>query len=104
MKNYSVKILPEATNDLNGLLDYIAVELSAPMAAINLNVKITEIFDRLEKFPLMGTLVPVEAKLTIPQRWVRVENYMIFYAVDEQSETVYITRILFSTSNYLLEL
>lgn len=97
MKNYSNKISSAAQRDIVEILDYIAIELCAPMSAIKLNVKIMEAFERLQDFPLSGTVLTCKPSC----RWVRVENYMIFYTVDEKEQTVTILRVLYSSSDYL---
>lgn len=83
------------------MLDYIALELCAPQAALDLHKAIAEALERLESFPLMGTELNVLLPLSASYRWVRVENYMIFYTVAEERETVYVSRVLFASSNYL---
>lgn len=101
MKNYCVEILPQAQKDLTELLDYIALELCAPLAALNLHKAIADTFERLGEFPLMGKELNVALPLNESYRWVRVENYMIFYTVSEERGTVYVSRVLFASSNYL---
>ena len=102
MKNYRVELLPEAQSDLIKTLDYIATELCAPLAALHLHEAIMAEFQTLKTFPLSGTEVKNNFPLHNAYRWVMVENYMIFYTVDENSEVVYIARILFSSSDYQL--
>ena len=100
MKNYSAKISDEAKEDIAKALDYIAIELCAPMAALNLNAKITEEIKLLKTFPFSGTLVDSQDSASVAIRWVRAENYMIFYTVNEAEESVYVLRILYGSSNY----
>lgn len=101
MKNYCVDVLPQAQKDIIEVLDYIALELCSPLAALDLHKAIADTLERLESFPLMGTELKVELPLGALYRWVRVENYMIFYTFSEESETVYVSRVLFASSNYL---
>ena len=99
MKNYRVNISEEAKQDVSDIFEYIAFKLCAPLAALNLNNALTEEFTRLRNFPLSGTVF-TDKRLNGIYRWVKVKNYSIFYTVDEQTETVYIARILYSASNY----
>ena len=101
MKNYCVKILPVAQQELIEILDYIALELCSPLAAINLNNAITEEFKRLQNFPLSGTELKSNLPFNFTYRWVRVENYMIFYTISEDTETIHIMHICFASSDYL---
>lgn len=54
MKNCGIKLLPEEQKDIAEMLEYIAVTLCAPTAALKLyNVLLTQ-FQRLKSFPLSG--------------------------------------------------
>ena len=99
MKNLSLEILPTAQKDLQGALDYIAVELCAPVAALKLQEKILSAFETLQNFPLAGTLAKTVIPVPVRLRWVRVDNYMIYYSFSEERETVYIVRVLFANSD-----
>lgn len=99
MKNFALKILPTAKNDIQGILDYIAIDLCSPVAALNLQEKIYSAFNTLKSFPCSGTIAKTIIPLPVSLRWVRVDNYMIFYNVAEEQETVYIVRVRFAASD-----
>ena len=101
MKNYCLKILPVAKRELDDIFDYIALELCSPLAAINLNTAITQEFKNLQNFPLSGVELKSPLPLKYSYRWVRVDNYIIFYTVNEQTETVNIMHVRFASSDYL---
>lgn len=53
MKNCGIKLLPEEQKDIAEMLEYIAVTLCAPTAALKLyNVLLTQ-FQRLKSFPII---------------------------------------------------
>lgn len=101
MKNYYVNVLPTAQREITDILNYIATELCSPLAAINLNTAFADELQRLKKFPLHGKLLQTKLPLKHVYRWVRVENYMIFYTVDEQAESIHIMHVRFASSDYL---
>lgn len=102
MKNYGIELLPEAQKDIAETLEYITATLCAPAAALNLYNALLAEFQRLKAFPLSGKeLQATDVPLKFSYRWKRVENYLLFYTIDEQSEHVNIMRILYSSSNYL---
>lgn len=104
MKNYKVEILPIAQKDIAETLNYIAIDLCNPTAALKLHSVISECFKRLKCTPLCGSKLEIETPLKYNYRWLMAENYIIFYTVNEPNETVYIMRMLFSSSDYVSEL
>ncbi|MBR6502697.1 MAG: type II toxin-antitoxin system RelE/ParE family toxin [Clostridia bacterium] len=104
MKNYKVEYYPSAYTDLEKIGDYIAFTLCAPGAAINLIDKIQAAIEKLKAFPKTGKALDVVLPLKYAYRWLKVENYMIFYTLNENTSTISIVRILYGASDYLSEL
>ena len=100
MQNYKVKILPVAQDDLSDTSDYIASVLCNPSAAVNLLDKIGAAFQQLQTFPLIGTKLNDEIVRETEYRFLQVENYLIFYTVKQEIETVFIMRVLYGASDY----
>ena len=100
MQNYKVKILPVAQDDLSDTSDYIANVLCNPSAAVNLLDKIGAAFQQLQTFPFSGTKLNDEIVRETEYRFLHVENYLIFYTVKQEIETVFIMRILYGASDY----
>ena len=100
MKNCGIKLLPEEQKDIAEMLEYIAVTLCAPTAALKLyNVLLTQ-FQRLKSFPL-SELEATNVPLNFLYRWKRVENYLVFYTIDVESKIANIMRVVYRYSNYL---
>ncbi|MCM1438930.1 MAG: type II toxin-antitoxin system RelE/ParE family toxin [Roseburia sp.] len=102
MKNFRVEILPSAQTDIINALDYIAVELCNPTAALKLHSVVAECFERLQNAPFCGRKLETDIPLKHSYRWIAAENYLIFYTVNEQEEKVIIMRMLFGSSDYAL--
>lgn len=101
---YNIHYSPIAVSDLNEIADYITNTLFSPQAAKKLLVKIKSSVENLATFPLIGKELTPYKDEELPYRWVKVDNYMVFYNVDKQENTVYIMRVLYGASEYLTEL
>lgn len=102
MKNCGIELLPEAQKDIAEMLEYIAVTLCAPTAALKLYYVLLTQFQRLKSFPLSGKeLEATNVPLNFLYRWKRVENYLVFYTIDVESKIANIMRVVYRYSNYL---
>ncbi len=91
---YKVVYLPTARRQLEDAVMYIAVDLSAPDAAMALADEVDENIQKLRempyRFPIYRTLYAMKREI----RFFPVKNYHIYYVVDENTKTVEIWRIL----------
>jgi len=91
---YKVVYLPTARRQLEDAVMYIAVDLSAPDAAMALADEVDENIQKLRempyRFPIYHTLYAMKREI----RFLPVKNYHIYYVVDENTKTVEIWRIL----------
>lgn len=100
MRNYNVIIQPIAQKDITDIGNYIAYTLCNPDAAIKLTNKFNEAFAQISNFPESGTPLTVNLPLLENYRFSIVENYIVFYTLDEKNETAYIMRVLYGGSDY----
>ena len=96
---YSIQYLPEAAQDLDSLVDYLADECSAYEAAVNLLNEIDRRIMHLEEFPYAHPLYAAPMRLPIEMRYLPVENYIVFYTVLEPARVVEIRRVLHARRN-----
>ena len=98
--SYLVHITSTAERDIIYAADYIEFSLKNPTATDNLLDVVTEqigsLSDLSKKFRLVDD--PVLASLGI--RFVIIKNYLAFYTIDEENETVIIIRFLYKKSNW----
>ena len=96
---FSVKLSPDAVQDLKGIKTYITDELQNPIAAKNTIDKIVSTYENLSLFPESG--IPVQKYISFPTdyKFVLANNYSIFYRIEQNS--VLIVRILFSKRNFI---
>ena len=98
--SYQVHITSTAEHDIMRAADYIEFTLKNPDAVDNLLDAATEQIDSLADLPQKFRLVddPVLASWGI--RFVKINNYLAFYTIDEEKQTVIIVRFLCQKSNW----
>lgn len=97
---YSLRLTTRAEADLDEIYAYIANSLFALEAAENLMDKIENSIMRLIAFPYSFSLVLNEPLKKRGYRKLIVDNYMVFYLVDEREHQVIVMRILYGASDY----
>lgn len=98
-KTYKVIYSPQALEDLTEIYEYIRFSLQARVAAENQSSRIRKMIRYLDTFPARHSLVEWEPWASMKIYKVPVDNYMIFYRVDEKLSTVSIIRIFYSGRN-----
>ncbi len=92
---YRIEYLPSALRDLTDIACYIGVKLQNPDAADRLAEKIVAAVDELSDMPYRYEVyIPVKP-LKYEYRKMIVDNYLIFYRVDENKHTVIIFRVIY---------
>ena len=97
MREYPVNITDKALNDLNGIYEYIAVNLQSPENAMGQYNRIADGALELAFFPEKFRLVDFEPERSQGLRRMLVDNYSVFYVFKE--EVVAVTRVLYSASD-----
>ena len=96
---YSVIYSPQAFLDLTGLYEYIRFNLQVPKTAEKQVNRIKHAIRSLETMPMRYQLVEWEPWCSKEIRRVPVDNYTVFYQVDENQMTVTVIRIFYSGRN-----
>ena len=94
---YEIRLLQVAEDDLREIINYIA--LDNPAAATALLDKIENSLSGLISFPLLGKIPAEEALADMRYRFFTVNNYLVFYSVEEQ--IVWVHRIIHGARNYI---
>lgn len=81
---YEIRYLPLARKDLSNIVSYIADELKAPKAAMDLLNALDESISRLEQFPFSCRVYQPIKELENEYRLLSVNNYAVFYVVKEK--------------------
>lgn len=97
MKQYTVQIADKALADMEEIYNYIAIQLQAPANAMGQYNRIAEAVEGLGVFPERVKLMDSEPERMIGLRQLTVDNYSVFYVIED--EKVIVTRVLYSASN-----
>lgn len=98
MKN-KIHYSPEALHDLDGIWEYIVMELCNPISAENVVTGILDTVQKLEEFAEMGAPLSSVADIESDYRFLLSGNYMAFYRTI--GNDVYIDRVLYGRRDYL---
>ncbi len=90
---YKIIILPLAEEDIAEQTNYIAYELNAPEAAINMVREFKKTINNLSIFPHSHELDEDEELAAYGIRKTYHKNYKIYFLIDERKKEVYILRV-----------
>ncbi len=91
---YRIIIEVPAISDLRDILRYITSTLKEPVAAKRIYRSIKEQIYSLNQLPFRCKLVSDELFAAQGVRRLLVENYSVFYVVDEDTQEVHVLRVL----------
>ena len=92
---YSVVYSPEAMNDLREIYAYIAFDLQAPDAAKGQVNRLRKEIRSLDFMPSRYAIVDWEPWMGMEVDRVPVDNFIVYYAVNNSSLTVTVIRIFY---------
>ena len=92
---FEVAYFAEARQDLRDIYEYIAYELLEPQAASRQTERILKAVRSLEQMPMRHRLYEEEPWHSQGLRVLPVDNYLVFYLLDEIIATVSIIRIMY---------
>ena len=93
----TIRLLRAAEEDLRGIITYIA--LDNPSAAAALADKIENRLSRLSSYPLLGKIPDEDELANMGYRFLVVQNYLIFYTIEER--VIWVHRIIHGARNYM---
>jgi toxin ParE1/3/4 len=95
---HAIRLLRAAEEDLKGIMTYIALDnLSAAAAA--LADKIENRLSGLSSYPLLGKIPDEDELANMGYRFLVVQNYLIFYTIEER--VIWVHRIIHGARNYM---
>lgn len=93
---YEIIYSPEALNDLRDIYMYITFEKLAPENAEGQTKRIRKAIRGLNLFPEGHTEVDWEPWASMGMRFLPVDNYIVYYLIDNADKMVKIVRIFYS--------
>ena len=94
---YTVRLLRVAEDDLDEIISYITAENRT--AAETIATKIEKNLAQLSFYPHLGKIPKDEELGRLGYRFLVVENYLIFYTIEER--TILVHRIIHGARDYL---
>jgi len=101
MNRYNIEITEPAENDLFEIGCYISKELLEPNIAKKVVGKIGNAIFSLEDMPSRNALVADERLALQGIRKIMIDNYIMFYVINEEHKIVTILRILYSRRDWI---
>ena len=98
---YNVQHTESSERDLLDILRYIAIELQEPTTALRMVDTIDTVIENLSHMPHRCPLVDDERLAALGFRKLHIKNYIAFFTVDDESQSVYIERILYARRDWL---
>ena len=102
MAKYRVDVSEPAENDLRDIVRYISAQLSAPITALKMMDTIEEAITGLAVMPKKCPPVTDERLAMMGYRKLLVNNYIVFFSIDEKSKVVDVERILYARRDWHL--
>ena len=92
---YKVMYTAGAKKDLRNIFRYISEELLAPENAAGQAERIMTAIRKLDTMPNRNRLYEEEPWHSRGLRFFPVENYLVFYKTDDETEIVYVVRFMY---------
>ena len=101
---YKLEYLKTALDDISQIISYIKDTLCNKTAAISLLKNILKVSDKLTVFPYSYPVYTPIRKLKYEYRKLVIQNYIMFYYINESTKTVTISRVVYARSDYIKKL
>ena len=96
INTYSIIYSPEARDDLKDIYSYIAFDLLVPGIAEGQVNRIRKTIRSLDFMPSRFSIVDCEPWKSMGMHKILVDNFVVFYTVDDNQMEVSILRILYA--------
>ena len=95
MSKWTVQYTKSAYAELDAIYRYIAEQLCAPGIAANQVKRILSAIGDLDEMPHRNPLYPKEPWKGLGLRKLPVDNYIVFYATDDEKEEVVVMHVFY---------
>ena len=96
---YKIEYLPIAKKDMYDIIYYISNELKNPTAAKKLEKKFLDGEKNILSFPYgIPAYKPIK-KLIHEYRSIKINNFLMFYIINENTKVITIVRVLYQKMN-----
>ena len=97
---YKLEYLPIARKDMLEIVRYISLELHNPDAANRLALELVNAVEKVLRFPYATPVYQTIRPLKHEYRKILVQNFLIFYLIDEEKKLVTVARVVYAKRDY----
>ena len=101
MIKYKIQFSKDARKDLIDIYSYIKYNLYEATIAKKLINRIKVEIYKLQDNPLIYAIIKDEIIKNKKIRKIKVNNYIVFYKVNESNKIIYIVRIMYARRNWI---
>lgn len=98
MSSFNILVTQDAENDLKNIRDYIASNISKKTSVRIINL-IKSSIERLSLFPQFAPAAKYEPWNSLGVRRIVVKNFLVYYRVVLEENTVYILKVTYGKRN-----
>ncbi|RIY16090.1 addiction module toxin RelE [Bifidobacteriaceae bacterium WP012] len=98
MSSFNILVTQDAENDLKNIRDYIASNISKKTSVRIIHL-IKSSIERLSLFPQFAPAVKYEPWNSLGVRRIVVKNFLVYYRVVLEENTVYILKVTYDKRN-----
>jgi addiction module RelE/StbE family toxin len=95
---YNIELLLTAKKDIESIVKYISDKLHNKSAAKRLHNRIINSINGIRIFPYGNPIYPIESS-NYEYRNTKIDNYLIFYTIDEKKKIIIICRIIYQKAD-----
>lgn len=99
MNEWKILLSPDFKSEVRGIHDYIAKTLLAPEAAAGQSRRIMEAVNALDNMPYRYSLYENEPWHSRGLRKLPVDNFIVFYWLNEKSKEVVVLHVFYGGRN-----
>lgn len=96
---YKLEFLPIAKKDIDNIIYYISNKLQNPTASSKLAIKLIKGANSILTFPYGAAIYKTKNELKYEYRSIKINNFLMFYTIDEDSKIVTIVRVIYEKMN-----
>jgi len=100
MSSYSVDLTQNAASDIREIYAYISLQLLDPETAAQQRDRIKKAVMSLDSFPKRYALIPDGQLREQGVRFCPVDNYLVFYVINDLEYKVTVLRVLYSRRDW----